>query len=152
MQLSYFTNGAAGFEKLHGPRVIHIFLFKYMPYLISYSNSRLSFNMAPEMPFFSLFAFSSNFPESYKIQNTKNSFLVFTFKFCKWINMFGWVPFVGFSQACPSFLLPVLIFSFFFPEVPLHIPGGKKRKYRKIAQYVFKCQFRCLQTITIKST
>ena len=53
MQLSYFTNGAAGLEKLHGPRVIHIFLFKYMPYLINYSNSRLSFDMALEMPFFS---------------------------------------------------------------------------------------------------
>ena len=89
--------------------------------------------MALEMPFFFLLAFSSNFPESYKIQNTKNSFLVFTFKFCKCKNMFVWVPFVGFSQACYSFLLPVLIFSFFFPEVPLRTPGGKKRKYRKIA-------------------
>lgn len=108
--------------------------------------------MAHEMPFSFLFAFSSNFPKSYKIQNTKNSFQVFTLKFCKWISMFGWVPFVEFGQACYSFLLPVLIFSFFFPEVPLHTPGGKKRKHRKIAQYVFKCQFRCLQTITVKST
>lgn len=40
--------------------------------------------------------------------------------------MFGWVPFVGLGQACYSFLLPVFIFSFFFPEVPLHTPGGKR--------------------------
>ena len=86
--------------------------------------------MAFEMPFFFfLFAFSSNFPESYRIQNTRNSFLIFTFKFCKWINMFGWVlPVVGFSQACYYFLLPVLIFSFLFLEVPLHTPAGKKEK------------------------
>lgn len=83
------------------------------------------------MPFFPLFVFSSNFPKSYKIQNIKNSFQVFTSKFRKWMNLFGWVLSVAFGQAHYSFLLPGFIFSFFFPEVPLHTPAKKKKKTEK---------------------
>lgn len=120
--------------------------------LINDSNSGLTSSTAVQMVFVCLYS-ASILLSFMKFSIQRRVSQVFTFKFHRWMNLFGQVSPIGFDQVGYSFLLPVLKFSFFFffSEVFPCTPGEKKAQKYNNEICLFKCQFKSQATI-VKST